>query len=152
MKLQTPKTGLYDVLSISTELHNGKLTPVAEVCFKELEWNKFSSDIHTIRLRGLYNPSSIGPKDEFPYEQLQYLYIHIKAMEIKINPKNPSKQLYTVIWEVIEPLGNDEYVAELKAIEGDFKLQEMAFSEANKEIVNILKIDEVEKQILASRQ
>ncbi|HKG07187.1 MAG TPA: hypothetical protein VKB19_12045 [Pedobacter sp.] len=129
MQPQAPQLGIYQVLNAYYETHNGKLTPIADVIFKGVGWTKFDYTPLKLRLRGLYNKSSVGPKDQFRQDNIQSLYLHLISITNKIehaDPKDSTKMIYSLEWEAMKPSNYDELIQQDIEQEGDFILQQQA--------------------------
>lgn len=124
IEAKSPKIGRYQVLKAYNEMHNGKVTPVAEVLFMEFGWTKFSNKVSKIRLRSLYNKSSDGPKEQYPIQKLYLHYILINDMYETTDQDNPNKIHYNVLWKVVKPENYDEIIQEENEITADFVQQD----------------------------
>lgn len=142
---QAPQKGNYLITGVSYELHNGKPMPMAEVIFQGFGWTKPDYKPRVIRLRGLYNKSSLGPKEQFPQQDIQSLYLHQLIITDKIEKpdfKDPNKTIYALIWDVIKPDGYDQAIQQETELLNDVLQQDQNDAlDANE-----LLIDEYERQ------
>ena len=147
MQANTPQIGMYQVLKAYDEMHNGKPTPIAEVIFKQFSWAKFDYKVRKIRLRSLYNSSSVGPKEQYPSDSLYLHYLLIHDMFEMEDPKNPQKKLYAVNWEVSKPDNYDALIMEEDELAADFIIQDSSIALNLELLANELLYDEIERSI-----
>lgn len=109
MQGQSPQIGLYQILNVHRELHNGKPV-IAEVIFKAPNWNNFDFTPRKLRLIGLFNKSSTGPKEEFKgtnSSNLKYYFINIIT-----KMEDHEQKKYSIQWEVYKPVNYDDLLQE----------------------------------------
>lgn len=123
-KPQTPNIGIYQIFEVSSEIINGRLTYFADALYAEPSWKKFSPNSSTIRLTGLYNPSSIGPKEFYKPVDLLFCFIHILEKNVMVDPLDTTKTIYQMIWEVTKPDNYDQLVEERECLKADFLMMD----------------------------
>jgi hypothetical protein len=102
MNHQAPEVGTYKVITTYNESFNGKTMPVAEVYFMPPNSTTYHKDIIKIRVRGLYNEKSNGPKKQFPIDKLINEELQIVAMHTHINDMDPANKSYSIDWNIVE--------------------------------------------------
>jgi len=151
MQAQAPQLGTYQVLNVYYEIHNGKPTPVADVIFKGQNWTKFDFRPRKLRLRALYNISSLGPKEQFKKDNIQSLYLHMIEIINKIeqpDPKDPIKMIYSLEWCATKPFNYEQLIQQDMEFEGDFILQQQADALHEAELCTIEMEDLITQQNL----
>lgn len=132
------KPGLYLFNDVIFERHNGKSVPVGFGFHKTESSPSFGNNEFKVRLRSLYNQSSVGPKEMVPPSQLPKYIIHVMKLEVIPSLENPAKPFHKVTWDVIIDEAHQDLIDTLSAIAMDFILQE----EQEQEFSNQLLCDE----------
>jgi hypothetical protein len=143
MKPQGLQLGTYQIQNAYIEMHNGKQVPMATAIFMGLGWSKFDFQPRTIRLQGLYNSSSIGPKESYPKDNIQSLNLYmVQIMDLvaRPNPLNELKMQYLVRWDAYKPSNYDELIQEEMEIFGDILIND-DIEAANLEELNSIAMD-----------
>lgn len=146
MIARKPQIGRYKVLKAYYEIVNGKRSPVAEVIYMEFGWTKFDFKVRKVRLRSFYNKCSVGPKDEYPIENMRNHFLLIHDMYEQVHPTDSTKIQYCVLWGVDKPADYEESIQQEEELAMDFVIQNevMAINQANlNEILEGIEIDDI---------
>jgi len=110
MEGQAPQIGTYQVLDIYSELGNGQTVIMADVIYKGPNWSDFDRIPRQLRLQGLFNKSSIGPKEEFKGANIGNLNHHLIIITNKIEDHENKK--FSIEWEAYKPINYNDLVQE----------------------------------------
>lgn len=98
METLKPKVGSYFILDAFNKICNGVMMPVATVKFRDFSWSKFGDNEYEIRLQGLYNRSSEGPKTIGALDLIFHI-VNIREMEEFKDPQNSTRIIRRIIWD-----------------------------------------------------
>lgn len=110
MEGQAPQIGTYQVLDIYSELQNGQTVIMADVIYKGPNWSDFDRIPRQLRLQGLFNKSSIGPKEEFKGANIANLNHHLITITNKV--EDHENQKYSIEWEACKPANYKDLLQE----------------------------------------